>query len=110
MAIQFGQKEIAKLLKENDGPVDKEPATEKDPIEVPMPTIANTHDGSGRPPRLRCYLNMGNLTDLPPWSAARAGRPKRSMRRCGKPATRACKGATRSCAGRWGWGRRAAGG
>lgn len=28
VAIQFGQKEIAKLLKENDGPVDKEPAAE----------------------------------------------------------------------------------
>ena len=36
--------------------------------------VRNTSDGSARPPRLRCYLNLMSLADLPPDSAAPATR------------------------------------
>lgn len=38
-----------------------------------MPDIRYTNDGSDAPPRLVPYLNLGNLTDLPDWSAAPRG-------------------------------------
>lgn len=42
----------------------------------PIPYI---HDGSQNPPRLAVYLNLGSLTDLPPWSQGPRGDPAEVM-------------------------------
>ncbi len=38
-------------------------------------TIQNVNDASQAPPRLSCWLNEGNLGDLPAWSQAPTGSP-----------------------------------